>query len=338
MESYSTSIRHSCWNLRSDADITNKANENLHDIPTTFAHVKSHQDETDDSKTLKFDAQLNVLADALATQQRESMSKPVIKVQSDYCLLVLKDRYIIRDTKKWLMEKAGEIPIQNYYRKKYGWSWSTFNSIHCGIQYKTLKTYKTSDQRRLLKFAHDWLPTNFRLFRDEQEASPACRLCGDLEETNDHILACAYPCQQQIRNHMNNYLWRDNENHGNAELNNIIELAFSECAHNKEWIPDMTAISRDILPCIKQQNKIGWYQLHKGRVAKDMIQFMEGHYQQLVIDSKRYTGERWAKMLIHNIWDTILKLWQKRNEVIHGANSHTEQTMEQRRLQHRVQR
>jgi hypothetical protein len=137
---------------------------------------------------------------------------------------------------------------------------------------------------------------------------------------------------------MSNYLWRDNENHGNAELNNIIELALSECAYNKGWKPDIAAISRELLPCIQHQNKIGWYHLYKGRVAKAMTQFMEGHYRQLAVDSKRYTGERWAKMLIHNIWDTILKLWQKRNEIIHGANSHMEHNVEQRRLQQKVQR
>jgi hypothetical protein len=337
MESYSMSIRHSRWNLRSDADITNTANKNFNNIPATLIHVKSHQDETKDSETLKFEAQINVLADALATQQRESMSKPTTEVQSDYCLLVLKDRYITRDTKKWLLQKAGEIPIQNYYRKKYGWTWSIFHSIHWEIQYKTLQTYKTSDQRRILKFSHDWLPTNFRLFREEQEESPACRLCGDMEETNNHILTCAHPCQQQIRNHMSNYLWRDNENHGNAELNNIIELALSECAYNKGWQPNIAAISRELLPCIQHQNKIGWYHLYKGRVAKAMTQFMEDHYRQLAVDSKRYTGERWAKMLIRNIWDTILKLWQKRNEILYGANTHMENNVEQRRWQHRVQ-
>jgi hypothetical protein len=159
LESYRHCTPHSRWHLRSDADITNKANENLQHIPAIIEHVKSHQDELKQDRFLTFDAHLNIMADAMATQQRELMTKPVTQVQGDRCLLVIKDRYITRDSQRWLMQKAGEIPIQHYYRKKYGWSWAVFNSIHWEMQQKTLTNYKQNDQRRILKFVHDWLPT-----------------------------------------------------------------------------------------------------------------------------------------------------------------------------------
>jgi hypothetical protein len=336
MESYNTNIRHSRWNLRSDADITNKANEYLEEIPAALIHVKSHQDENKNTESLPFDAQMNITADALATLQRECMTKPVTEVKGSFCLLVIKDRHFTHDTKKWLIQTAGEIPIQSYYQKKYGWSYSAFNNIHWELQYKALKTYKQSDQRRILKYAHDWLPTNLRLFREGQEESPACQLCGALEETNDHIMECPNPRQQQLHDKLHDYLWRDNENHGNSELNNIIEIALSECTQNNGWTPDMSAISLDLRPCIQQQNKIGWYHLYKGRIAKDMIRFMEEHFRKLSVDSKRYTGERWGKMLICNIWNAILQAWKQRNEIIHGNQHQIEHNTEKRRLEHRV--
>jgi hypothetical protein len=77
--------------------------------------------------------------------------------------------------------------------------------------------------------------------------------------------------QQQSRMKLNDYLWRDNENHGNSELNNIIELALSECICNKKWVPVMSEISKELLPGIQQQNKIGWHQLYKGRMAREII-------------------------------------------------------------------
>jgi hypothetical protein len=150
-----------------------------------------------------------------------------------------------------------------------------FNSVHCDLQYKVLKSYRQNDQRHILKFAHDWLPTNYRLFQEGQEASPACQLCGALEELSDHMLECPQHQQQQTRIKVNDYLWRDNGNHGNSELNNIIKIAMSESAHNKHWKPEMSAISQVLLPCIQQQNKIGWHHLYKGRIARAMIQFME---------------------------------------------------------------
>jgi enamine deaminase RidA (YjgF/YER057c/UK114 family) len=336
MESYRDEIWHSKWNLRSDSDITNKAHEYLRNIPAVLVHVKSHQDNEKEMSALSFDAQLNIMADAMATQQRDRMSKPITRVTGDHCHLVIKDRYITRDSKTWLIRKSGEIPIQHYYREKYGWSISVFSSIHWELQHKALRSYNQNDQRRILKFTHEWLPTNYRLFREKQESSPACRLCGDLEETNNHMLRCTHFKQQQARTKLSDYLWRDNETHGNSELNNIIEIALSECTHNTQWTPVMSAISHELLPGIQQQNKIGWHQLYKGRIARDIIRFMESHYRGLPIDSKRYTGERWGKMLIKNIWNTVLRLWENRNEIVHGKQMQETQRTEKQRLLHRV--
>jgi ribonuclease HI len=77
MESYRTTIPHSRWNLRPDADITNRANEQITGIPVQYIHVKSHQDNQN-PKELGFDAELNIMADELATRQRRLMTEPVI--------------------------------------------------------------------------------------------------------------------------------------------------------------------------------------------------------------------------------------------------------------------
>jgi hypothetical protein len=208
------------------------------------------------------------------------MSKPITQVQSKHCMLVIKDRYITRDSKRWLIQKAGEVPIQYYYKEKYGWSRSVFNSIHWELQHKVLRSYKLADQRRLLKFAHEWLPTNVRLFREGLEGSPVCRLCGNLEETNDHMLECPLPCQHKIRQKLTDYLWKDVGNqHSNSELNNIIDPALSESPYNKKWTLDMMPISPELIPCIMHQNTIGWHQLYKGRIAKSMIRAVDEHFR-----------------------------------------------------------
>jgi hypothetical protein len=127
---------------------------------------------------------------------------------------------------------------------------------------------------------------------------------------SDHMLEWKLPRQQLIQSSVSDYLRRDNENHSNSELNNIIEIALLESAQNKNWKPVMSAISPELLPCIHQQNRIGWYHLYKGRMAKSMTQFMEAHYCSLNTNAKQYTGERWGKMLIKNIWNMVLQLWE----------------------------
>jgi enamine deaminase RidA (YjgF/YER057c/UK114 family) len=103
MESYHKNIRHSRWNLRSDADITNKAHHYLRHIPATLIHVKSHQDDAKDNRLLTFDAQLNIMADAMATQQCAQMNRPVMTVTGDHCHLVIKDKYITREAHRSLV-------------------------------------------------------------------------------------------------------------------------------------------------------------------------------------------------------------------------------------------
>jgi hypothetical protein len=338
MESYNLAIRHSQWNLRSDADITNQANKNLHKIPATFIHVKSHQDSGKDIDKLTFNAQLNILADALATQQREEMPRPISKATTNFCHLVINNKYITRDTKKQIIQEAGKIPIQNHYHGKYGWSASTFESIHWELQLKALRYFKWGDQRRLLKFAHGWLPTNARLFREAQESSPACRCCGSLEETNDHILVCSHKALSAHRKKWMEYLKRDTENHGNPEMNKLIETALCKSAADTTWKPTKDNHHSDLHQCIKQQNKIGWHHLFKGRMAKEWTRFMETHYRKINADSKKYSGERWGKLLLINIWSTTLELWATRNEVIHGTQQLQEQSTEKQRLESRVRK
>jgi hypothetical protein len=52
-----------------------------------------------------------------------------------------------------------------------------------------------------------------------------------------------------------------------------------------------------------------------------MIEAMDDHYSSLGINSKSYTGERWEKRLIINLWKIVLELWTIRNELIHDKES-----------------
>jgi hypothetical protein len=261
MSSYQWREKSSKWNLRPDADITNFADEHLRRFPASLIHVKSHQDEHKETKDLPFDAQLNVLADAQATLQHDLMDAPLTEVRGLQPTLQIGDSCITRDSQKWLLQKAGEIPIAHHYNEKYGWNHNTFQDIDWDLQHKALSTFSDADQRRILKFVHGWLPTNRRLFREGIKHSPKCILCDHLEENSDHILICTHDSLESIRLQLVTYLCKDTNNHGNAELNNILELAIQECPHNKKWIPIISETSPSLQHCILQQSQLGWSHL-----------------------------------------------------------------------------
>jgi hypothetical protein len=162
MQSYQWKAKSSKGNLRPDADITNFADEYFRNFPATLIHVKSHQDERQDKNELTFKAQLNVIADAQATQQHDLMDAPLTEVRGLQPTLILGEIPITRDSQKWILQKAGEIPISHYYKEKHGWDHNTFQDIDWELQYKALSTFTESNQRKILKFVHGWLPTNKR--------------------------------------------------------------------------------------------------------------------------------------------------------------------------------
>jgi ribonuclease HI len=156
MESYAHDNKHSKWNLRPDADITNHVSEILETFPATLIHVKSHQDRDTEFDKLSYPAKLNVMADMQALTQHDVMHAPMILSEHLQPTLVLGNIPITRDSQQWILQKAGEVPIQAFYEEKYGWSKAIFNDIDWDIQEKALRGFSADDQSRILKFVHGW--------------------------------------------------------------------------------------------------------------------------------------------------------------------------------------
>jgi hypothetical protein len=172
------------WNLRPDEDITKLAHKLLHTIPHQLTHVKSHQDNIKSDKKLPFPAVMNIMADQLASQQRNLMTKPdstVINLAT--AQLRIKDMCITRDSQKWLLHSAGKILIKSYCQEKFGWTETVFDNIAWDVQQAALKSFPVADQTRLLKFVHGWLPTASRLFKEGTATSKRCPICQALWRT-----------------------------------------------------------------------------------------------------------------------------------------------------------
>jgi hypothetical protein len=60
---------------------------------------------------------------------------------------------------------------------------------------------------------------------------------------------------------------------------------------------------------------------------------MEEHYRALELDRYKYMGVRWTKMFHRSIWNTILKLWKNRNDIIYNKNKAETESSIQETLQ-----
>jgi hypothetical protein len=196
MEIYSNDIVTSKWALKADADITLVAHKNMIGMNAQFIHIKGHQDKRSTEKPLNL-MKLNIKADELATQQRQLMKKPKTTVTTKTKHLRIRDMYVTRDSQQWTLDMSSNIPMQQYYQEKYGWSKTMFEEIDWDSQWRVLTNYDINDKRRILKFVHGWLPTNYRLHRERQQSTPRCPLCYYLEEKEAHLFQCQHPLQQE---------------------------------------------------------------------------------------------------------------------------------------------
>jgi hypothetical protein len=308
------------WNLRPDEDITKLAFLMLQPIPHQLIHVKSHQDASKDFSELPFPAIINIMADQQATRQRSLMVQPATEVQNIASVqLRIKEMCITRDSQKWLLQSAGRIPIQNFFNDKYGWSESTFNSIAWEVQYSALKSFPASDQTRILKFVHGWLPTAARAFKEGSASSPRCPICHAPREDNLHLFQCNNKEMELVQEKLQLYLVKDMHDQGDSEISNIIEIGILNANSMNNWSPSTSTVSQHWKPAVREQSKIGWSHILRGRLSKSLISAMNKHYESQELNGYLYNGNRWAKKLITTIWTIMLELWRTRNSIIYNT-------------------
>jgi hypothetical protein len=309
------------WNLRPDEDITKLAHLILKPIPYQLIHVKSHQDSNKDISDLPFPAVINIMADQQATRQRSLMDKPDKTVQNLLTAqLRINNMCITRDSEKWLLHSAGKIPLQHFYREKFGWSDSTFNAIAWDVQHSALKSFSTADQTRILKFVHGWLPTASRQFKEGITRSPRCPLCLAPREDNMHLFCCNNKEMEAVQEKLQHYIMKDMHDNGDSEISNILEIAILNTCIFPTWAPDLSNVSTKWKAGVREQSRIGWIHILKGRISTTLISSINMHFESLELSGCLYNGNRWAKKLITATWTTMLELWKTRNSIIYNTD------------------
>jgi ribonuclease HI len=339
MESYRTRTNIPRWNLRPDEDICKVALDLLRKLQIQIQHIKSHQDQKTSIDKLPFEAVLNTMADKEATRQRNLMTTPDSNVQIlGAAQLRINDIAITRDSHRWLMHTAGKIPIQQYYKERLGWSPSTFDHVSWDTQLAVLRRYNQDDQARIIKFVHGWLPTQHRKFKEGTALSPRCQLCSSLIEDNDHLFKCQHRKMTTVQSKIQQHLLGQLQEYGDSEIINILDIGLTESLANNDWEPDTRNISRKWREGVLAQNKIGWNQIYNGRFATSLIKSMDQHYRTMDADPFKYTGESWARHMIQTIWNTMLALWQTRNEIMNAIDAKQKEQQKKERLEKRVRR
>jgi hypothetical protein len=141
---------------------------------------------------------------------------------------------------------------------------------------------------------------------------------------------------QETQRKISQHLEKNLRDHGSSELTNLIEIGLLSSLE-KDWTADLSYVSAEWNTAIRDQNSIGWIHIYRGRIAKSMIKAMDEHYATLGVNRMKYTGERWAKQLINNLWKTVLELWSTRNDLIHQETSALKNAFMKERITTKIQ-
>jgi hypothetical protein len=322
--------------MRPENDITLVAEQLLGNWDNVqIIHVKSHQSV---EKELSWAAQLNNIADAQATEQRTKMTAPASRVtNTTKGMLYISGKAITRDAQQQLWQAASRVPIQEYLQHRNSWSDRTFNRINWKIQHKAINRFSISDQQRILKFVHSWMPTGKHLHREKETNSIHCPLCHNEVEDNIHIFNCQHPSQVRLQQELLLYIAKQQHGKEMPELAQLMEWAITNSNQSQTWQVNEKLHPTELQHAIKAQNKIGWQQIFYGRFALDFEQAQEEFYRWQGLPEITHNGQKWQLDLIQQIWKTMLSLWSNRNKAKHDEGEFAHQQNTRRQLVHRAQ-
>ncbi len=193
------------WCNKPNYDVTRQIELAQKDIKFKFStqHVSGHQDDTKKWHELTRPEQMNVIADRMATKQKEELLRkfpagpePGPTLPAHTTQLYVDGKVVTAKEKGTMLKTWSTQELKKYYLSKFTWSPSTYHRVNWAA-IKTVRPQLSDTQARfIIKLTIHWLPLNQRQ-HEHGGSSPACLACGAVE-TQEHLYRC--PQRQQWRN------------------------------------------------------------------------------------------------------------------------------------------
>jgi hypothetical protein len=326
--------------IQNDSDVIFEiaATEKAAGITIKGEWVKGHQDDQVDYSELPLSAQLNVLADEMATKalhqhEEEQTPLPMLPLRSTGVYMGLDEGGLVTSRERgYLQKRIAETEMRDYLMDKYDWDMETWNMI----DWKAFKSARSGSQpgrsKFVTKWTTKWIAVNRRTHR-YGHGDDTCKRCG-MEEDYDHLLQC--PQRDDWRHQFSDRLAAFLRKQDTApELRTVI------CGGLQEWLrgtPQEHLTKRQSFKAT-----LSWHHAARGYFNKGLSKAQDRYYRMLEAQHQReapespkpkfrssdgYTGHRWMTKLIRFIWQDIQGLWKQRNVEVHGEGRQSEKERE----------
>jgi hypothetical protein len=296
----------------------------------TMKHVKGHQDAIIPINQLSKEARLNVRADHLAKDALKSHVHGIYcELPANPVSLWIDNQPITSRVKTCVRTAHLSKPLLEHLMKKLAVNQQTLDCIWWTVHGNALKVLPSRDRMRIQKFIHKRWATNHREAKYYSHRKPACSVCDNQDEDEDHILRCPADSREKIRQDLRDQLHEFlKQPHTPDAIRIPVISGILAWLHHKE-IPTLDReSSADLIKAYKVQGDIGWGQAMRGRIAVQWRTLIQHHLDTLnKLDHpyknsvKTMTAERWGTKLISILYDFVLRLWDQRNIEEHGETT-----------------
>ncbi len=297
-------------------------------IPFTLVHVKSHQDDDGPVTGLTMEAQLNVQADALATEAlKDAPTYPKVSLfPTAQCQLIVNGNSVTRKIPQMIRYQAGVGEIQKYLLERNQWNIETFNKIDWEAHGKAHSHHRTH-QNYLLKLCHRHLPIGRTLHRRDGKYPARCPGCNSTDETHEHYLGC--DAASRIKWRLDFLSAMTKQMKFTKTMEPLQDLMIDVLDRAMAGRP--ISVNGPYEQILRSQERIGWRAMLHGYWSTEWQKEYINSYQAPIEEENKArilriaTMGLWQKRMIQTTWTQMIGLWKLRNDERHGRDTETKE-------------
>jgi hypothetical protein len=295
--------------------------------------VRGHQDRV--RRELSLAEQLNVAADDLATRALRLPNVTIPNLPTRQVLVTMNGLQISAGYTTILRDAYTSINLRKHLRTSNNWDEHILETLWwkpCGDE---LLCRPQGEHKTLIKYLHNRLPCNRKQHRYYGYISNTCSSCGNVEETQNHIMQCKNCIIRTEQRKMyiydlNRYLI---DSHTNTETRVVI-VQFLTAWLNQQPLPDIEVLipeaSRTLKRAVSEQTAIGWDHWFKGRLTMEWATLYNHDLETANHGMRNQTAEKWGKTIVSMTWDFVLGAWKTRNDIEHSTEGDQVQNHKER--------
>lgn len=333
---------------KSEADLTKTALDALACLPkVSINHVLGHQDDDTPYDALPFEAQLNADCDAEAKECVFTVSYDTSRpppTEGSGAALYLDNFLVTTELEEQIHYAAHSRPLLTYVRDKFNWTDNDVNGINWRAIGHAKNRLKLNDNVRISKMMHDWLNVGRQKNKfDYLIYDGLCPCCGSVEEDTVHLYQCSHT---EMKSALEEGLDDIRTNLDKANVPNAVVTAFCELLRRatlstrerKHWHCNHTD------EAVTRQDSLGTFAILRGHHHRQWCQAITERYRPRASppetrpsqNKKRHRDRNPLEMsalLVEEVWNLFNKLWQARNDILHGSESYEAQVENRHRTE-----